>query len=104
MDNTSFTLGSFNVRGITKEFKQKQLAMDMMKYGVDVCCLQEMKIEEGIDKQVDKYRLISLKPENKHYGNGFIISPKWINNIHRYNSNTINIFKNGSADISYSLI
>ena len=58
--------------------------MDMVKYGIDVCCLQETKVKLGIDKQVNKHRLISLKTEKQHYGNGFMISPKWINNIHKY--------------------
>ena len=79
-----FNLASFNVRGLTQSYKQKQLAMDMLRYQIDVCCLQETKIQDGIDTKVDGYRLISLPSKDSYYGNGFIISPKWTNNIHRH--------------------
>jgi mRNA deadenylase 3'-5' endonuclease subunit Ccr4 len=38
-----FTLGTFNVRGLSKEYKQKQLSRDIDKYKVDICCLQKKK-------------------------------------------------------------
>ena len=44
-----FTIGSFNVRGLTQEFKQQQLVRDAKKYGVDVVCLQETEIKNGVD-------------------------------------------------------
>ena len=79
-----FNIGSFNVRGLSEETKQKSLAKDMMKYNVDVCCMQEMKISNGIDINIEKHRLISLPSECKHYGNGFIVSPKWKDSIYKY--------------------
>ena len=56
----------------------------MIKYKVDICCTQELKIKEGIDINISKYRLIALPTESRHYGNGFIVSKKLVNNIHRY--------------------
>ena len=35
-----FSIGTFNVRGLTKEEKQEALARDIDSYKVDVCCLQ----------------------------------------------------------------
>ena len=36
--------GTFNVRGLTKDTKNDQLASDIDKYKIDICCLQECKI------------------------------------------------------------
>ena len=68
-----FTIGSFNVRGLAKDFKQKQLARDAGKYGVDVVCLQETKIKDGTDISVGDYRLITFPTDQIAYGNGFIV-------------------------------
>ena len=54
-----------------------------MKYKVDICCLQETKIKNGVDKDVKGNRLICLQSESKHYGNGFMISNTWKHNIHK---------------------
>ena len=48
-----FKLGTFNVRGLTKDVKQKQLSTDMTKYGLDVACIQETKITLLINKYVN---------------------------------------------------
>ena len=77
-------IATFNVRGLTAKQKQKALVKDMKNYKIDICCTQETKIKDGIDKNIKNYRLISLPTESKHYGNGFIISKKLVNNIHRY--------------------
>ena len=83
-DFKNFTIGTFNVRGISKPEKQEQLARDVTKYNLDVCCLQETKIKDGIDVNVDKHKLITLPTDSPHYGNGFVVSEKWQGNIHRY--------------------
>ncbi|MEE8289617.1 MAG: reverse transcriptase domain-containing protein [Nitrosomonadaceae bacterium] len=78
------SIGTFNVRGISQESKQQNLKHDMVKYGVDICALQETKIINGVDKNIDGFRLLSLKTNQKAYGNGFMISPKYNNCIHRH--------------------
>ena len=45
----TFNLGTFNVRGLTQEFKQEQLSHDMTRYGLDVLCIQETKIKDLTD-------------------------------------------------------
>ena len=56
----------------------------MERYKIDVCCLQETKLKDGIDTTIQGYRFISLPSTSKYYGNGFIVSPKWTNYIHSY--------------------
>lgn len=71
----NFSIGSFNVRGLTKNFKQQQLARDAKRYGVDLVCLQELKIKHGDVKSIDNnYNLVALPTTQKAYGNGFLIS------------------------------
>ena len=79
-----FSLGTFNVRGLTQEYKQQQLSKDMARYRVDVCCLQETKIKDGIDTMVGNHRLITLPTFSKFYGNGFMISPRYAKHVHSY--------------------
>ena len=77
-------IATFNLQGLTAKQKQKALVRDMKDSKIDICCTQETKIKDGIDKNIKNYRLIALPTESKHYGNGFIISKKLVRNIHRY--------------------
>ena len=79
-----FKLATFNVRGLTQQVKQEQLSRDMKKYGIDIACIQETKIKETMDKDINGYRLMCTETNTRHYGNGFIVSPKWKHHIHRY--------------------
>ena len=80
-----FSIGTFNVRGLTKEEKQEHLARDIENHNVDVCCLQETKIASGLNCNIGEksHQLVSFKTECKHYGNGFVVNNKWKNNVHR---------------------
>ena len=42
-DYKDFNIGSFNVRGLSEKLKQQSLVSDIIKYNVDVCCIQETK-------------------------------------------------------------
>ena len=79
-----FNLATFNVRGLRQELKRKNLADDLEKCKLDVCCLQETKLHEGLDTNVKNNRLICLPSESVHYGNGFFVSSKLANHIHKY--------------------
>ena len=70
-------MGTFNVRGLTKDIKKDQLASDMTKYKIDICCLQECKIKDGCDETIQKARLICLPTKEISHGNGFLVSKKW---------------------------
>ena len=82
--NRTFKLGTFNVRGLTKEVKQYQLGADMERYGLDVLCLQETKMQILLNKDINKNRLICTESVSSHYGLGFMVAPKWTEHIHRF--------------------
>ena len=69
----NLTIASYNIRGLTDKLKKVQLTKDLKFYNVDVCCVQETKITEGIDINIRDYRLICQKTNQKDYGNGFLI-------------------------------
>ena len=48
------SIGTFNVRGLNDDQKKLNLALDMKKYNVDICCLQETKISKGSDINIGK--------------------------------------------------
>ena len=80
----TFKIGTFNVRGLTQDMKQKQLSCDMNTYKLDVLCIQETKVKELTNIDIEGNRLICLESESPHYGNGFLVSRKWKNNIYRF--------------------
>ena len=79
-----FNLATFNVRDLRQEFKRKSLVEDLEKYKLDVCCLQETKIHEGLDININSNRFICLPSESVHYGNGFLVASKMVSHIHKY--------------------
>ena len=62
-------MGSFNVRGFTEDTKKEQLVRDVHQYGVNVCALQETKIENAGIHRVNESMIITFDSRNKHYGN-----------------------------------
>lgn len=54
-----------------------------MKYDLDIICLQENKIKEGIDINLKNARLITFTSQSAQYGNGFLIRNSWTAAIHR---------------------
>ena len=42
-----FSVGSFNVRGLTEDTKKELLVRDVIQYGIHVYALQETKIENA---------------------------------------------------------
>ena len=79
-----FKLGTFNVRGLTKDVKQNQLSKDMTRYGLDVACIQETKVTLLVNKEVGENRLICNESVSGHYGLGFMVAPRWKDHIHRF--------------------
>ena len=51
----------FNVRFDKIEFKRHQLNLDLKRYEIDICGLQETTISEKVDKNVGSYRMILVK-------------------------------------------
>ena len=84
MIENNFNIGTFNVRGLSTKAKKSSLKKDIERFNLDVCCIQETKIKKGTDINLDKDRLIYFPSESRHYGNGFYISQKWMNNIYKF--------------------
>ena len=42
-----FSVGSFNVRGLTEDTKKELLVRDVIQYGIHVYALQETKIKNA---------------------------------------------------------
>ena len=51
----NLTIASYNIQGLTNKLKKIQLSKDLKLYNVDVCCVQETKITEGIDSNIHDY-------------------------------------------------
>ena len=83
-EERKFSVGTFNVRGLVDDLKKEQLARDVEKYGVDVCALQETKIKDAGEAYVNGNTLITFETKSKHYGNGFMIKPKFRDKIHKF--------------------
>ena len=79
-----FSVGSFNVTGLTEDTKKEQLVRDVHQYGVDACALQEAKIENAGVYRVNGSMIITFDSKNKHCGNTFVVSKKWQESIHKY--------------------
>ena len=44
---SNFTIGTFNVRGLSSAIKRDQLSEDLNRLHIDVCCIQETKCPSG---------------------------------------------------------
>ena len=80
----NFNIATFNVRGMTNNHKKYQLVKDMVRYNVDICCLQETKIQEGINVDINEHKILTFESKQKEYGNGFIISKKWKDYMYKF--------------------
>ena len=80
----NFNIGTFNVRGLTIDYKRERLSQDLSNYHLDILCIQESKTQQRVDYEVGNNRLILLNSKSQHYGNGFLISNKWKSNVYKY--------------------
>ena len=71
---SNFTIGTFNVRGLSSATKRDQLSEDLNKRHIDVCCIQEPKCPGGFDVVSGYYRLIGLPSTSRHYGLAFAVA------------------------------
>jgi hypothetical protein len=71
-------LGTFNVRGISKTIKQRELGNDCNFYNIDILALQETKCTQFSDEILpSKNRLIIFEQKDSYHGGlGFVISEK----------------------------
>ena len=80
----TLTLATFSVRGLTKPHKQHQMVRDVIRYRINVCVIQETKVQQLSDASLDNHRVIFFESKSPHYGNGFIVSLQLKNSVHKY--------------------
>ena len=78
-----FSVCSLNVRGLNSDISKENLATDLYKYKGDVLCLQETKIANGADINIQDQRLLCFQSDSRHYGNGFLLNKYWSEKVHR---------------------
>ena len=81
---SNFTIGTFNVRGLSSATKRDQLSEDLNKRHIDVCCIQETKCPGGFDVVSGYYRLIGLPSTSRHYGLAFAVASYLEGKLLRY--------------------
>ena len=82
--SSNFTIGTFNVRGLSSATKRGHLSDDLNKLHIDVCCIQETKYPNGFDVTSDNYRFISLPSTSQHYGLAFAVAANLTGRLLRY--------------------
>ena len=81
---SNFTIGTFNVRGLSSAIKRDQLSEDLNRLHIDVCCIQETKCPSGFDVISGYYRLIGLPSTSRHNGLGFAVASYLAGGLLRY--------------------
>ena len=84
LQKREFSAGTFNVRGLVDESKKEQLVRDTRRYGIDICAIQETKIETAKELIIDGCKLITFESTVSRYGNGFVVAEKWKDKIQKY--------------------
>ena len=57
---------------------------DVTRNRIDVCAIQETKFQQLSNIFLDNHRVIFFKTKSPYNRNGFVISPRLENNIHKY--------------------
>ena len=76
--SSMFNFVTWNVRGLTQDYKQSLLVNDAARYGMDIVALQETKCTKSQDLILHNgYRLLLIEQKHgRHYGLGFVIAPR----------------------------
>ena len=89
------SFATFNIRGLGSSddpddihSKREQLGADCLRYGIDICAIQETKVvESGSHSLSNGYKLLWFEQKNgRHYGLGFVISSRLIDYVVCWNS------------------
>lgn len=83
--NTTFSLATWNVRGLNSSEKRQQLSRDCAKYHLDLTCLQETKVPANeVHTLATGHQLVLIEQRKAKYrGLGFIIAPRLKPFVHR---------------------
>ena len=77
---SNFTIGTFNVRGLSSATKRDQLSEEQTAHR----CIQETKCPGGFDVVSGHYRLIGLPSTSRHYGLAFAVASYLEGKLLRY--------------------
>lgn len=89
------SFATFNIRGLGScddpddiHSKREQLGTDCLRYGIDICAIQETKVVKPDSCSLSNgYKLLLFEQKNgRHYGLGFVISPRFIDYVVCWNS------------------
>ena len=89
------SFATFNIRGLGScddpddiHSKREQLGTDCLRYGIDICAIQETKVVKPDSCSLSNgYKLVLFEQKNgRHYGLGFVISPRFIDYVVCWNS------------------
>ena len=87
------SFATFNIRGLGHcddseniHSKREQLGSDCLRYGVDICAIQETKVvDRGSCRLSNGYKLVWFEQRNsRHHGLGFVISPRLVDYVVRW--------------------
>ena len=84
---SNFTIGAFNVRGLSSATKRDQLSVaktSTNRTSMYVCCMQETKCPSDFDVISGYYRLIGLPSTSRHYGLAFSLASYLADELLRY--------------------
>ena len=74
---SSFSIGTFNIRGLNEQTKKAELCRDFERYGVDIGCLQETKVKKGCSEVVNGFDIDCFPTTVDSYGLGFAVNSIW---------------------------
>ena len=84
------SFATFNIRGLGQQqdhesarSKRELLGIDCLRYGVDICAIQETKVvEPGVCTLSNGYKLIWFEQnDGRHGGLGYVISPRMLDYV-----------------------
>lgn len=80
-------IATWNIQGGIHNTHDKEIPIeDLVKYGVDICCLQETHSEETYYPHNNGSLLLMAIPEGtpprRRYGQGFFVSESWLPYLH----------------------
>lgn len=86
MSATKLTrIAIFNVHGLKAAEKKIDLTRDIIKYRVDICCLQETKVRDESDETIIDIRVILIPGKCRHYGLGFAMNKRSSQGLIKFN-------------------
>ena len=98
----NFSVGTYNLKGCSSKLRRWQLASDIGKYKISVCCLQDTK-SNYVEETMNGINLKFLNPQNKHHGMGFhdlIITNTLFQHPDRHITTWTGYRKNNNNDIT----